>query len=150
MFARALPDKQRPSHVDAYNVMVQHQLTDTIAIEAGYVGNRGGNVFAGDGPATNVNQAILTGFPNVSTDLRRPFFAGNVPNSSGFGGAFGWTQGIDYFCNCATNAYDFAASEVHQALLRWLLGSIELHAAACHPGQPGLLLLRLGDESRPG
>src|SRR4029450_13708216 len=47
-----------------------------------------------------------TGFPTVPTDLRRPFFAGNVPNSSGFGGAFGWTQGIDYFCNCATNAYD--------------------------------------------
>jgi hypothetical protein len=42
----------------------------------------------------------------VPTDLRRPFFAGNVPNTSGYGGAFGWTQGIDYFCNCATNAYD--------------------------------------------
>ncbi len=106
VFARALPDKQRPPHVDAFNVVVQHQLTDTIAVEAGYVGNRGGNVFAGDGPATNVNQAILTGFPTVPTDLRRPFFAGNVPNTSGFGGAFGWTQGIDYFCNCATNAYD--------------------------------------------
>ena len=61
---------------------------------------------AGDGPATNVNQAILTGFPTVPTDLRRPFFAGNVPNTSGYGGAFGWTQGIDYFCNCASNAYD--------------------------------------------
>ena len=106
VFARALPDKQRPPHVDAFNLTVQHQLTETIAVEAGYVGNRGGNVFAGDGPATNVNQAILEGFPSVPTDLRRPFFAGNVPNTSGFGGAFGWTQGIDYFCNCATNAYD--------------------------------------------
>ena len=27
VFARALPDKQRPPHVDAFNVMVQHQLT---------------------------------------------------------------------------------------------------------------------------
>jgi hypothetical protein len=106
VFARALPFKQRPPHVDAFNVIVQHELTETLSVEAGYVGNRGGNVFAGDGPATNVNQAILTGFPNVSTNLRRPFFAGNVPNTSGFGGAFGWTQGIDYFCNCATNAYD--------------------------------------------
>jgi len=106
VFARALPGKQRPPHVDAFNVIVQHQLTDTIAAEAGYVGNRGGNVFAGDGPTTNINQAILTGFPNLSTNQRRPFFAGTVPNSSGFGGAFGWTQGIDYFCNCATNAYD--------------------------------------------
>jgi hypothetical protein len=106
VFARALPDKQRPPRVDAFNVTVQHQLTDTIAVEAGYVGNRGHNVFAGDGPAINVNQPILTGFPDVPTDLRRPFFAGNIPNSSGFTGAFGWTQGIDYFCNCATNAYD--------------------------------------------
>jgi Carboxypeptidase regulatory-like domain/TonB dependent receptor-like, beta-barrel len=106
VFARALPDKQRPPHVDAYNAMVQYELTPTMGVEAGYVGNRGGNVFAGDGPATNVNQAILTGFPVVSTDLRRPFFAGNVPNTSGFGGAFNWSQGIDYFCNCATNAYD--------------------------------------------
>src|SRR3954471_7398649 len=106
VFARALPAKQRPPHVDAFNVTVQHQLTSTVSVEAAYVGNRGGNVFAGDGPATNVNQAILTGFPNVPTDQRRPFFAGNVPNTSGFGGAFGWTQGIDYFCNCATNAYD--------------------------------------------
>ena len=106
VFARALPSKQRPPHVDAFNVTVQHQLTDTIAVEAGYVGNRGGNVFAGDGPAINVNQPILDGFPNVSTNARRPFFAGNIPNTSGFTGAFGWTQGIDYFCNCATNAYD--------------------------------------------
>jgi Carboxypeptidase regulatory-like domain/TonB dependent receptor-like, beta-barrel len=106
VFARALPAKQRPPHVDAFNATVQHQLTATISVEAAYVGNRGGNVFAGDGPATNVNQAILTGFPTVSTNQRRPFFAGNVPNTSGFGGAFGWTQGIDYFCNCATNAYD--------------------------------------------
>ncbi|MCA1583463.1 MAG: TonB-dependent receptor [Acidobacteria bacterium] len=106
VFARALPGEQRPPHVDAFNVTVQHQVTDTIAVEAAYVGNRGGNVFAGDGPATNVNQAILDGFPTVPTSQRRPFFAGTVPNSSGFGGAFGWTQNIDYFCNCATNAYD--------------------------------------------
>jgi hypothetical protein len=106
VFARALPPKQRPPRVDAFNVTVQHQLTDTVSVEAGYVGNRGHDVFAGDGPATNVNQAILTGFPTVPTDLRRPFFAGNVPNTSGYGGAFGWTQGIDYFCNCASNAYD--------------------------------------------
>src|SRR4029453_3869417 len=66
----------------------------------------GGNVFAGDGPATNVNQAILTGFPTLSTDQGRPFFPGPGPHTPGFGGALWGTQGIDYFCNCATNAYD--------------------------------------------
>jgi hypothetical protein len=96
VFARALPEKQRPPTVDAFNVMVQHQLTATMSVEGGYVGNRGRDVFAGDGPAINVNQASLNGFAQgVPLNNRRPFF-----------GPFGWTQGIDYFCNCATNSYD--------------------------------------------
>ena len=49
----------------------------------------------------------LVGFAQgVSTNLRRPFFAGAVANAQGFGGAFGWTQSFDYFCNCATNLYN--------------------------------------------
>ncbi len=35
------------------------------------------------------------GYPDVPRDQRRPFY-----------NKFGWTQGIDYFCNCATNRYD--------------------------------------------
>ncbi len=96
VFARALPDQQRPPTVDAFNVMVQHQLTPTMSVEAGYVGNRGRDVFAGDGPAINVNQASLNGYlAGVPRNDRRPFFT-----------KFGWTQDIDYFCNCATNSYD--------------------------------------------
>ena len=96
VFARALPEQQRPPTVDAFNVTVQHQLTTTMSIEAGYVGNRGRDVFAGDGPAININQASLNGYlQGVPLNSRRPFF-----------NKFGWTQGIDYFCNCATNAYD--------------------------------------------
>jgi len=106
VFARALPEKQRPPTVDAFNAIVQRQLTNTMSVEVGYVGNRGRNVFAGDGPAINVNQPTLTGYPNVPQNNRRPFFAGGVANNLGLGGAFGWTQGIDYFCNCATNSYD--------------------------------------------
>ena len=76
-------------------------------------------MFIGDGPATNVNQPSLVGFAQgVSTNLRRPFFAGNVAERQGFGGAFGWTQGIDYFCNCATNALQLAADEGDQAVRR--------------------------------
>ena len=96
VFARALPTKQRPPTVDAFNVMVQRQLTDTMSVEVGYVGNRGRDVFAGDGPAFNINQATLNGYlEGVPFNQRQPFF-----------NKFGWTQGIDYFCNCATNAYD--------------------------------------------
>ncbi len=106
VFARALPERQRPPTVDAFNVTVQHQLTGTMSVEAAYVGNRGRNVFAGDGPAFNINQPTLVGYPNVPQNLRKPFFAGGVANNLGLGGPFGWTQGIDFFCNCAENSYD--------------------------------------------
>ena len=95
VFARALPEKQRPPHVDAFNVTVQQELTPTMSLEVGYVGNRGDNVFAGDGPAININQATINGYPSVPRNNRRPYY-----------NQFGWTQDVDYFCNCATNAYD--------------------------------------------
>jgi hypothetical protein len=106
VFARALPEKQRPPTVDAFNITVQRQLTNTMSVEAAYVGNRGKNVFAGDGPAFNINQPTLAGYPSVAQNNRKPFFAGGVNNDLGLGGAFHWTQGIDYFCNCARNSYD--------------------------------------------
>jgi hypothetical protein len=106
VFARALPEKQRPPTVDAFNITVQRQLTNTMSVEAAYVGNRGRNVFAGDGPDFGINQPTLAGYPNVPQNNRKPFFAGGVGNNLGLGGAFGWTQGINYFCNCAKNSYD--------------------------------------------
>lgn len=95
VFARALPEKQRLPAVDAYNLTVQHQLTPDLSLEVGYVGNKGTHVFAGDGPAININQPTLQGFGALTTDQRRPYF-----------NRFGWSQGIDYFCNCADNRYD--------------------------------------------
>jgi outer membrane receptor protein involved in Fe transport len=105
--ARALREKQRLPTADAWNVTLQYQLTDTLSVEAGYVGNRGSNAFLGDNPAANVNQPSIVGFAQgVPTNLRRPFYAGGVANDQGIGGAYGWTQSIDYFCNCATNLYN--------------------------------------------
>ena len=150
VFARALPEKQRPPTVDAFNVIVQRQLTNTMSVEAGYVGNRGRNVFAGDGPAINVNQPTLDGYPNVPQNNRRPFFAGGVPNDLGLGGAFGWTQGIDFFCNCANNAYDSLQAEVQQAVLERVFREGELHVAAAGAGERGLLHLRRRDEQGAG
>ncbi|HEX7087602.1 MAG TPA: TonB-dependent receptor [Vicinamibacterales bacterium] len=109
---RALPTKQRPPAVDAFNVTLQRQLTDTMAVEIGYVGNRGRRVFAGDGPEVNANEPTLEGFAQgVPRNERLPFFArsdGTINRTPylGLGGGFGWTQGIGYFCNCANNWYD--------------------------------------------
>jgi outer membrane receptor protein involved in Fe transport len=114
VFARALPTKQRPPTVDAFNVTVQRQVTDVMSVEVGYVGNRGRDVFAGDGPAINVNDPTLDGFlQGVPRDDRRPFYSGRVRTVEGnYGGAFGWTQGIDFFCNCANNWYDSLQARV--------------------------------------
>jgi outer membrane receptor protein involved in Fe transport len=106
VFTRALPFKQRPPSVDAFNIMVQRQLTDVMSFEIGYVGNRGRDAFAGDGPTINPNQATLDGFGTLSYNERQPFYSGIQTNYLGLGGPFGWTQGIDYFCNCANNWYD--------------------------------------------
>jgi TonB dependent receptor len=103
VFARALPEKQRLPSVDAYNVTGQYQLTDSMSAEVGYVGNKGTHVFAGNGPAFNTNQPSLVGYPAVPLNNRRPFF-----------GRFGWTQGIDYFCNCADNRYDALQAKVNK------------------------------------
>lgn len=104
VFTRALPKKQTLPTVDAWNVTFQHQLTNTISVEAAYVGNKGTHVFAGDGPAIDANQATLEGFlQGVPRNNRRVFF-----------NRFGWTQGIDFFCNCADNRYNALQTKVEK------------------------------------
>ncbi|MFL6215446.1 MAG: TonB-dependent receptor domain-containing protein [Blastocatellia bacterium] len=104
VFTRLLPDKQVLPSVDQYNVTFQYQWTNSVSVEAGYVGNKGTHTFAGDGPTINANQPSLTGFAQgVSQDRRKPFFS-----------KFGWTQGIDYFCNCADNRYDSLQTKINK------------------------------------
>jgi Carboxypeptidase regulatory-like domain/TonB dependent receptor len=118
IFARLLPDEQHLSHVDAYNVTLQRELTSTISAEIAYVGNAGRG-FIGDGPATNMNQPTIVGFGTLSSDQRKPFFACGVrldPDASnsdqGLCGNFGWTQGIDYFSNTGKSRYNALQTKV--------------------------------------
>jgi hypothetical protein len=102
IFSRARPEQIKLPTLDAWNVTVQHQLTQSLSVEAAYVGNKGTNTFTGFGPAFNINQATIEGFradgdprgPGLSRDARRPFFR-----------QFGWQQDIDFFCNCASSNY---------------------------------------------
>jgi hypothetical protein len=102
-----VPRKQRPPAVDAWNITVQRQLSDTVSVEVAYVGNYGRHVFAGDNPDENLNQVALEGFlEGVAPNLRRPFFAGGVtPNVLGVGGNYGWTQTVQGYPNEANNWY---------------------------------------------
>ena len=100
----ARPDDVRLPRVMAYNVTFQQQLTDTLAVDIGYVGNSGRHVFTGDGPNFNVNEPAFV--PGVQdTNIRRPFF-----------NQFGWTQAINYFCNCANSRYDSLQIQVNKRM----------------------------------
>ncbi len=105
VFARLLPDEQNLSHVDAYNVTLQRELSSTYSVEVAYVGNRGKGFF-GDNPATNTNQPTIVGYGTLNQNQRRPFFAGAVQTVDGLSGAYGWTQGIDYFSNTGESRYN--------------------------------------------
>jgi len=45
--------------VDAYNVTVQRQLTNSISLEVAYVGSKGTHGFAGNGPNYDVNPVSM-------------------------------------------------------------------------------------------
>jgi len=94
IFARARPLRMRLPRLDAYNVTLQRQVTNTVSAEIAYVGNYG-HGFYQNNPDVNVNQASLVGFPTIPTNNRRPFF-----------NQFGWTQDISFFGNDAMNNYN--------------------------------------------
>jgi hypothetical protein len=115
IFARLLPDEQHLARVDAYNVTLQREISNTVSAEVAYVGNRGQG-FMGDNPATNYNQATIVGFGTLSQDQRKPFFACRDTTADGTCGNFGWTQGIDFFSNTGKSRYNSVQAKLTK---RW-------------------------------
>ena len=102
VFGKARASSLIMPRVMQYNVTVQHQVFKDLSISAGYVGNQGRHVFNGDGPNFNVNQpAFVPGLSNQN--LAKPFYT-----------KYGWTQGIDFYCNCATNSYNSFQMQVEK------------------------------------
>jgi len=64
---RMRPTFQRLPTLDAWNLTVQHQLTNTMSLEAAYVGNKGTHVFAGNGPSYDLNQVAFGAGTGVIT-----------------------------------------------------------------------------------
>ena len=104
---------------------------DTMSVEVGYVGNHGRSVFVGDGPDDQRQRADARRLPRTSRATSAGRSSPARPTAVlGLGGAFGWTQGIDYFCNCGQNCVQRAAGEAHPALLATATRSRrQLHAA---------------------
>jgi outer membrane receptor protein involved in Fe transport len=53
---RMRPNKQILPTLDAWNAVVQRQLTKTISLEVSYIGNKGTHVFSGTSPSYNNNE----------------------------------------------------------------------------------------------
>jgi hypothetical protein len=98
---RVVNFKQTLPTVDAWNVTVQHQLTNKISVEAAYVGNKGTHVFCGNNPDCEGNQPTLEGFPNVPRNNRRVFF-----------NRFGWTQDVLLYSDGGDNHYNAFQAKV--------------------------------------
>jgi outer membrane receptor protein involved in Fe transport len=91
---RVVNFKQTLPTVDAWNLTFQHELTNTISLEAAYVANKGTHVFCGNNPDCEGNQPTLAGFPNVPRNNRRFFF-----------NQFGWTQDVLLYSDGGDNHY---------------------------------------------
>jgi outer membrane receptor protein involved in Fe transport len=89
------PPQQRMPTVDAWNVTLQHELRPNLALQVAYVANKGTHGFNGDGPNYDTNTATIQGFGTLSTNQRRPYYR-----------LYGWTQGVNYYGNDASNTYE--------------------------------------------
>jgi outer membrane receptor protein involved in Fe transport len=89
-----LPEKLRLPTNDAWNLTIQHQLREDLAVEAAYIGNKGTHVFAGFGGDYDFNQATVEGFGTLTTNQRKPFF-----------NRFGWSQNFRYYGSDADSHY---------------------------------------------
>ncbi|HVZ17776.1 MAG TPA: TonB-dependent receptor [Terriglobales bacterium] len=131
---RMRPTFQRLPTLDAWNLTVQRQLTNTMSLEVAYVGNKGTHVFAGNGPSYDLNQVAygagtgvvtgdlpvgtscstaganckLTFTPSVPANNRKPFFNKFDYTSIGFPGVTCCSGNImgNYFGNDSSSNYN--------------------------------------------
>ena len=99
----ALPPKLRLPTVDAWNLSVQRQISDSMSLEVAYVGTKGTHVFAGDGGDYDPNQPTIQGFGTLTTNQRRPFFQ-----------KFGWSQSLRYYGSDASNNYSGLQTKIEK------------------------------------
>ncbi len=68
------PTSQVLPTLDAWNVTVQRQVTQTMSVEAAYIGNHGTHSFAGNSPAYNINPPSEVGYGTIPQTQRRPLY----------------------------------------------------------------------------
>jgi len=115
VYSRARPFNNRLPVIDAWNLSVQRQMTQTVALTVAYVGNKGTHTLIADNPAYGVNNASVIGYnPNTPGVLNGLVLPSDCQNKSmlphncrlPYYLNYGWTQGICYFGNDANNKYN--------------------------------------------
>jgi hypothetical protein len=105
--------------VDSWNATVQHQLTNTITVEAGFVGSKGTHGFAGDGPNYDVNPVSMNLFGVIdpltgnayAQNLRRPLCRPNLTTDTCNG--IGFDLG-NFYGNDASSSYKAFEAKVEK------------------------------------
>jgi hypothetical protein len=104
--AKVRPLQMTLPMVWAYNLTVERQLSQKVAVTAAYVGNQGRHTLLASNPSFDMNTPVfIPGDPNINDG--RPFY-----------GKYGWTQTIDDYCNCANNGYNSFQATVKIQQLR--------------------------------
>jgi Carboxypeptidase regulatory-like domain/TonB dependent receptor len=100
------PRKMLLPTVDAWNATIQRQITPSLSLEAGYVGDKGTHVQTGENNWLDINAPTTVGYCNsanpasptigcLSYNDRQPYFA-----------PYGWTQTLRCVCDPGDNHYN--------------------------------------------
>jgi hypothetical protein len=108
-------DPNRFPTVDAWNLTLQRQVTNSMALSIAYVGNKGTHTFSGDGQTTNPNQPAAclpaslssTGQPICwNPNPVGPLQTKNPVLLQKYYGRYGWSQGLTYYHNAFNTHYN--------------------------------------------
>jgi hypothetical protein len=128
VFARSRPFDNRIPSIDAWNLAVQRQMTQTVALTVAYVGNKGTHTVIQDNPAYNVNAPSVIGYnPNTPTPLNNLVLPSDCTNPSMLPQPcrkpyylnYGWLQTICYFGNDSNSKYNALQVTLEK---RWTAG----------------------------
>jgi hypothetical protein len=119
------PLTMRIPTLDAWNLTLQQELSNSTSLQIGYIGSHGTHNMFDSSNQANPNQQTLAGFDCSSAPVgcnlpidpatgvaytlneREPYFDGTAQQylGVGFGAPFGWTQSLRYNANEATTSY---------------------------------------------
>src|SRR5581483_5133709 len=88
--------------VYAYNFTVQQQIGRKISVSGGYVGNSGRHMLLGTDENFNINQQFF--IPGASSAVQNTVYPFDGVLGARYN--YGWTSGINDFCNCANSQYN--------------------------------------------